>query len=153
MENFCSQASLFLVFEIFNMIFPLLGQQGINEVLSIIDGQHQKWSNGIELLEEAQQNKIILPIGCERIDMLLQGGLFGGHLIELVGPSSSGKTQICLQAAANAAKNYLGSVKFFDTGNSFLPKRIAQIVCQISDPADIEVRYVTVTVSCGWLFN
>lgn len=66
MENFCSQASLFLVFEIFNMIFPLLGQQGITEVLSIIDGQHQQWSNGMELLEEAQQNKIILPTGCER---------------------------------------------------------------------------------------
>lgn len=26
--------------------------------------------------------------------MLLQGGLCGGHLIELVGPSSSGKTQV-----------------------------------------------------------
>lgn len=29
-----------------------------------------------------------------RIDMLLQGGLFQGNLVELVGPSSSGKTQV-----------------------------------------------------------
>lgn len=29
-----------------------------------------------------------------RIDMLLQGGLFPGNLVEVVGPSSSGKTQV-----------------------------------------------------------
>ncbi|KAF5954159.1 hypothetical protein HYC85_007015 [Camellia sinensis] len=109
-------------------------KQGITQALSIIDGRHQPWLNGMELLEDAQQNKHILSTGCERIDMLLHGGLREGHLTELVGPSSSYKTQVCLQATSNVAK--MGEVVFLDTGNSFSPKRIAQFL--ISDPADKE---------------
>ncbi|CAL5334251.1 DNA repair protein RAD51 homolog 4 [Camellia sinensis] len=109
-------------------------KQGITQALSIIDGRHQPWLNGTELLEDAQQNKHILSTGCERIDMLLHGGLREGHLTELVGPSSSYKTQVCLQAASNVAK--MGEVVFLDTGNSFSPKRIAQFLTL--DPADKE---------------
>ncbi|XP_050291165.1 DNA repair protein RAD51 homolog 4 isoform X3 [Quercus robur] len=68
-------------------------KQGITQVLSIIDGQHQPWLNGMELLEDAQRNKHVLSTGCEGIDLLLHGGLRVGQLTELVGPSSSGKTQ------------------------------------------------------------
>ncbi|KAM3691776.1 hypothetical protein ACB098_08G037700 [Castanea mollissima] len=68
-------------------------KQGIAQVLSIIDGQHQPWLNGMELLEDAQRNKHVLSTGCEGIDLLLHGGLRVGQLTELVGPSSSGKTQ------------------------------------------------------------
>ncbi|CAK9169654.1 unnamed protein product [Ilex paraguariensis] len=96
----------------------------------------------MELLEDAQWNKRILSMGCERIDMFLQGGLHEGHLTELVGPSSSGKTQVCLRAASSVAKNYLDSVLFLDTCNSFSPKRIAQIVGQISDSDNKEVNKV-----------
>ncbi|CAK9157486.1 unnamed protein product [Ilex paraguariensis] len=89
-------------------------------------------------------------MGCERIDMFLQGGLPEGHLTELVGPSSSGKTQdftpddnfVCLRAASSVAKNYLDSALFLDTCNSISPKRIAQIVGQISDPDNKEVNKV-----------
>ncbi|KAI8568998.1 hypothetical protein RHMOL_Rhmol02G0244800 [Rhododendron molle] len=41
-------------------------QVGITQVLSIIDCQHQPWLNGLELLEDAEQNKHILSSGCER---------------------------------------------------------------------------------------
>ncbi|GFS30663.1 RmlC-like cupins superfamily protein [Actinidia rufa] len=109
-------------------------KEGITQVLSIIDSQHQPWFNGMDLLEDAQQNKHILSTGCERIDMFLQGGLREGHVTELVGPSSSYKTQVCLQVASNVAK--MGGVVFLDTGNSFSPKRIAQFL--ISDPAGKE---------------
>ncbi|KAK2989683.1 hypothetical protein RJ640_015532 [Escallonia rubra] len=122
-------------------------KQGITQVLSIIDGQHQPWLNGMDLLEDAQQNKHLLSTGCERIDFLLQGGLREGHLTELVGPSSSGKTQVCLQVASNVAKEYSGSVVFFDTGNSFSPKRIEQILGQLSDHSDIEVKLLFVASS------
>ncbi|CAK9169555.1 unnamed protein product [Ilex paraguariensis] len=81
-------------------------------------------------------------MGCERIDMFLQGGLPEGHLTELVGPSSSGKTQVSLRAASSVAKNYLDSALFLDTCNSISPKRIAQIVGQISDPDNKEVNKV-----------
>ncbi|KAF6148855.1 hypothetical protein GIB67_014226 [Kingdonia uniflora] len=74
-------------------------KKGITQVLSIIDSQHQPWLNGVELLEDARQNKHVLSTGCEGIDLLLQGGLRQGQVTELVGPSSSGKTQVryCLR--------------------------------------------------------
>ncbi|KAF6167923.1 hypothetical protein GIB67_027701, partial [Kingdonia uniflora] len=46
-----------------------------------------------ELLEDARQNRHVLSTGCEGIDLLLQGGLREAQVMELVGPSSSGKTQ------------------------------------------------------------
>ncbi|OVA01430.1 DNA recombination and repair protein Rad51 [Macleaya cordata] len=70
-----------------------LKQGGITQILSIIDIQHQPWFNGVELLNDARQNKHVLSTECEGIDLLLQGGLREGQLTELVGPSSSGKTQ------------------------------------------------------------
>ncbi|XP_058004287.1 DNA repair protein RAD51 homolog 4 isoform X6 [Hevea brasiliensis] len=69
-------------------------KEGITQVLSIIDRQHQPWLNGLQLLEDAQQNKHVLSTGFKGIDKLLEGGLREGQLTELVGPSSSGKTQV-----------------------------------------------------------
>ncbi|XP_043695968.1 DNA repair protein RAD51 homolog 4 isoform X2 [Telopea speciosissima] len=100
-------------------------KQGITRILSIIDNHHQPWLNGMKLLEDALQNKHVLSTGYEGIDHLLQGGLHQGQLTELVGPSSCGKTQICLQAASNVADKYTGAVMFLDTCNSFSPRRIA----------------------------
>ncbi|KAL8146126.1 hypothetical protein AgCh_004019 [Apium graveolens] len=117
-------------------------EQGITVILSIIEGQHQPWLNGMELLEEAQGNKQSISTGYERIDMLLQGGLFPGNLVEVVGPSSSGKTQICLKTAANVALHSGGSVIFFDTGNSFSPKLIDKLLGQISDSAIMKIEEV-----------
>ncbi|PIN18456.1 ATP diphosphatase [Handroanthus impetiginosus] len=114
-------------------------KQGIAQLFSIILSQRRPWLNGLELLEEAQLNKRCLLTGCERIDFLLQGGLCTGHVTELVGPSSSGKTQVCLKAASHVARKYSGTVMYFDSGNSFSPKRVAQFLTQSSDPANIEI--------------
>ncbi|KZV23933.1 hypothetical protein F511_23077 [Dorcoceras hygrometricum] len=116
-------------------------KQGITQVLSILDNQNRPWLNGLELLKDAEQKKY-LSTGCERIDVLLQGGLREGHVTELVGPSSSGKTQICLQAASNIAKNYSGMVMYFDSGNSFSPKRMAQFLNQSFNPDNSEVDQI-----------
>ncbi|KAJ7980910.1 DNA repair protein RAD51-like 4 [Quillaja saponaria] len=103
-------------------------KQGFTQILTIIDGLHQPWLNGLDLLEDAKWNKHVLSTGCKRMDELLQGGLRKGQLTELVGPSSSGKTQVCLQVASSVAKMQIGSVLYLDTGNSFSPRRIAQFV-------------------------
>lgn len=42
-----------------------MSKQGITEVLSIIDAKRQPWMNGLELLEDAGENKHILSTGCE----------------------------------------------------------------------------------------
>uniref|UniRef100_A0A803Q7G5 RecA family profile 1 domain-containing protein n=1 Tax=Cannabis sativa TaxID=3483 RepID=A0A803Q7G5_CANSA len=104
-------------------------KQGIREIFSIIDGQRQPLLNGMELLDDALRNKLVLSTGCDGIDLLLEGGLREGQLTELVGPSSSGKTQVCLQAASNVAKKQMGHrVIYIDTSNSFSPQRIACFV-------------------------
>ncbi|CAN1230763.1 DNA repair protein RAD51 homolog 4 [Linum grandiflorum] len=63
------------------------------------------------------------------LDSFLHGGLRVGQLTELVGQSSSGKTQFCLRFAASVAKiNRRSSVVYIDTGNSFSSRRIEQFV-------------------------
>ncbi|XP_057955709.1 DNA repair protein RAD51 homolog 4 isoform X3 [Malania oleifera] len=110
-------------------------KQGITQVLSIIDGLHRPWSNGMELFEDTQRNKIVLSTGCEGyLESELSLIAFDvGHVTELVGPSSSGKTQVCLQAASTVAKDYVGGVAFLDTGNSFSAKRVACLIGQTLD--------------------
>ncbi|KAA0061956.1 DNA repair protein RAD51-like protein 4 isoform X1 [Cucumis melo var. makuwa] len=141
-----------LSFTVLNFSISCMCTQGITQILSIIDvTERQPWLNGLELLEDARENKHILSIGFERyfhkvfffgfncssvylmevygrVDVLLGGGLREGQLTEIVGPSSSGKTQVCLRAASNVAKNYNAEVFYVDTGNSFSPQRISGFV-------------------------
>ncbi|KDP44181.1 hypothetical protein JCGZ_05648 [Jatropha curcas] len=130
-------------------------KEGITQMLSIIDEQHQPWSNGLQLLEDALQNKHVLSTGFEGIDALLGGGVREGQLTELVGPSSSGKTQVCLQVAANVAIQHTGSVIFMDTGNSFSPQRIEHFVHRISGSAFNEnfVQKVMSNILCHSVFD
>ncbi|XP_048140503.1 DNA repair protein RAD51 homolog 4 isoform X5 [Rhodamnia argentea] len=104
------------------------------------DGLHRPWSNGVELMEDAQKNKHVLSTGCEGMDFLLRGGLHKGQVTELAGPSSSGKTQFCLLTASTVAYKHMGGVIYLDTGNSFSAKRIAQFLNQISRPAFDEMQ-------------
>nr|CAD1817599.1 unnamed protein product [Ananas comosus var. bracteatus] len=106
--------------------------------LSVMDSFHQPWLTGVELLDDANRNKHVLPTGLEGIDVLLGGGLREGQLIEIAGPSSSGKTQVCLHSASCIADK--GSVMFLDTCNSFSPNRIACMVNQFSGPLFKEVK-------------
>ncbi|KAL4189068.1 hypothetical protein AMTRI_Chr08g163670 [Amborella trichopoda] len=100
-------------------------KEGIAQVLTFLNNQHCPWMNGVELLESTQHNKHFLLTGFDGIDTLLCGGLCEGNLTELAGPSSSGKTQFCLHAAAHVAYTYMCSVLYLDTSNSFSSKRIS----------------------------
>ncbi|CAN1230767.1 DNA repair protein RAD51 homolog 4 [Linum grandiflorum] len=71
------------------------------------DHHHPPWLDGVELLRDATDNKCLLSTGLVGLDSFLHGGLRVGQLTELVGQSSSGKTQ---------------------TGNSFSSRRIEQFV-------------------------
>ncbi|KAK4791424.1 hypothetical protein SAY86_031837 [Trapa natans] len=106
-------------------------KQGLALVFTIIESMHQPWRNGMEILEDVQKNKRILSTGCEGVDSLLKGGLHEGHVTELTGPSSSGKTQFCLMASAEVAYKHKGLVTYIDTGNSFSAKRIAHSIGQV----------------------
>ncbi|KAF3329973.1 DNA repair protein RAD51 4 isoform X1 [Carex littledalei] len=88
------------------------------------------WLTGMELLSDTNQNKHFLPTGLQGIDALLGGGLREGQMTEIVGPSSSGKTQVCLSSATYVVDKKFGAVLYLDTSNSFSPNRISRFVNQ-----------------------
>lgn len=62
------------------------------------------------------------------MDELLKGGLYSGQLCELCGPSSSGKTQLCLTIAANVAIRSDITVWYLDTKRDFSRLRYEEIL-------------------------
>jgi len=82
-----------------------------------------------------------LPTGCDGVDDLLGGGLRQGQVTELTGETGTGKTQLCLSAAASAAA--LGHrVVYVDTGGGFSASRIKAFhrgfVTDDADSAEVE---------------
>ncbi|XP_023532265.1 DNA repair protein RAD51 homolog 4 [Cucurbita pepo subsp. pepo] len=133
-------------------------KQGITQILSVINAERQPWMNGLELLEDARENKHVLSTGFEGVDTLLGGGLREGLLTEIVGPSSSGKTQVCLRAASNVATNYNAKVFYLDTGNSFSPQRISGFVNWKSGPSIARtgqnmLQQVMSSISCHSVYD
>ncbi|CAI0451897.1 unnamed protein product, partial [Linum tenue] len=113
-------------------------KEGISQVLSIVDTLHQPWLDGLELLQDAMDNKRVLSTGIAAVDSFLHGGLRVGQLTELAGPSSSGKTQLCLRLASSVAKMDRGSVVYVDTGNSFSSRRIHHFLCENDDTGIVQ---------------
>ncbi|KAK9815174.1 hypothetical protein WJX73_009728 [Symbiochloris irregularis] len=70
--------------------------------------------DGGVLHQELQDHARLLPTGCSSLDSLLHGGYREGHVTELWGPPASGKTQLCMLAAAVTATRGEGVV-YMDT--------------------------------------
>ncbi|KAL6596953.1 hypothetical protein ACP70R_047087 [Stipagrostis hirtigluma subsp. patula] len=114
--------------------------------------------NGMDLLKDVTENKHFLPTGLEGIDMLLGGGLRQGQLTEITGPSSSGKTQVCLHSASHVAAMNMGSVMYLDTSNSFSPSRIAGIIdvlptSLVKEPKNLRLKRVMSSIICETVFD
>lgn len=60
-------------------------KQGITQILSIIDAERQPWMNGLELLEDARENKHILSTGCEGYFTNVEAQLVSFSLIPFFG--------------------------------------------------------------------
>jgi len=67
-----------------------------------------------------------LSTGSEPIDSLLGGGIEKGIITNVFGESGSGKTNLCVQVAAQVAENG-GKVVYIDTEKGFSPERFTQI--------------------------
>lgn len=70
---------------------------------------------------------MIIKTGLKKLDDILGGGLRNGTIIDIFGPSSSGKTQLALQIAANTLSEG-GSILYQDTTGSFRPERLVEIL-------------------------
>lgn len=86
---------------------------------------------GVELRAQLQATRV-LPTGCKTLDTLLRGGVREGHLTELCGDSGSGKTQLCMTAAAVTAARAEGVV-YIDTGTAVSAARLQKILNSIED--------------------
>jgi len=66
-----------------------------------------------------------LSTGSEKIDKMLGGGIPVGFVTHVYGPPGSGKTNLCLAAAARVGEKE--KVLFIDTEGGFSPERLKQI--------------------------
>lgn len=89
----------------------------------------------LNLLSDERTAPRILPTGVSSLDSLLGGGLREGLITELVGESTSGKTQICHHLTAITALRG-EHVIYFDTTNSFSPERCLAIARANQDGED-----------------
>ncbi|KAJ9543650.1 hypothetical protein OSB04_023357 [Centaurea solstitialis] len=146
--QFCSSHGILSVFFIYTvedfLVHDVCTLVASTDQLSNSDRLKQVYLSSYEcffsmLSWECYQDKLLTAYGETSFDMLLQGGLHEGHVTELVGPSSSGKTQVCFQVASNVAMKF-GSVVFLDSGNSFSPTRIQQIITHISGSAENKIN-------------
>ncbi len=65
--------------------------------------------------------------GCKLLDALLDGGFPRGKLVQVYGRKFVGKTTLALQVALVNAEKGLKTI-FIDTGQSYLPHRLSQMV-------------------------
>lgn len=70
-----------------------------------------------------------ISTGCEPLDTLLGGGVEKGVISNFYGESGSGKTNVCIQVAAEVAENG-GNVAYVDTEASFSAERFIQIASE-----------------------
>lgn len=88
----------------------------------------------------------LLPIGADAVDALLSpaaaggGGLREGLVHEVAGETASGKTQLCLQAAATRAAHG-ERVLYVDTTGGFSAARLARLAAAAHAAAVAEVRF------------
>lgn len=59
----------------------------------------------IESASTKSMASVRIPIGCETLDSVLNGGIEAGSITEFYGEAGTGKTNICLQLARNIAKS------------------------------------------------
>eukprot|EP00903_Cladosiphon_okamuranus_P012947 g12088.t1 len=78
------------------------------------------------LYRQAKEVGGFVTTGSDSLDCLLCKGLMLHHVVEVVGRSSSGKTQLCLTAAVAAASHGIG-VLYLDTANGCNVRRMQQI--------------------------
>lgn len=69
----------------------------------------------------------LFPSGCHPVDVMLRGGFREGQVTELIGPSASGKTQLCHASAAACAAQGL-RVCYVDSSNQFSTSRLLDLV-------------------------
>ncbi|MCD6230241.1 MAG: DNA repair and recombination protein RadB [Candidatus Diapherotrites archaeon] len=83
-------------------------------------------------LRQADKKQDYISVGCQNIDSLLGGGIKRRLITQFYGPSTVGKTNICMQCSLLLASNGV-NVIFVDTESGFSFERAGQI---LKDPRE-----------------
>ncbi|CAH8525239.1 unnamed protein product [Schistosoma margrebowiei] len=83
--------------------------------------------NGAQMLLEELKYSYCFSTGIDNLDNLLNGGLRTSEITEIIGKSSSGKTQFCLSVCASVLRNYKTvSIIYLDTKGDFIADRLLE---------------------------
>uniref|UniRef100_A0A6P7GCX5 DNA repair protein RAD51 homolog 4-like n=1 Tax=Diabrotica virgifera virgifera TaxID=50390 RepID=A0A6P7GCX5_DIAVI len=77
-------------------------------------------------------NFALIPTGIERLDILLEGGLFTGNIYEICGLPASGKTLFCLTVLKNIATKANSDIVYLDTKYDFLGTKLKQMLTNLN---------------------
>ncbi|XP_062844324.1 DNA repair protein RAD51 homolog 4 isoform X2 [Trichomycterus rosablanca] len=84
--------------------------------------------SGADLYDELLGSTSILSTGNDRVDELLDSGLYTGEITELAGGPGTGKTQTCFSVAVNIAHELKHNVVYIDTNGGFCASRLLQML-------------------------
>ncbi|CAM1313313.1 RAD51D (predicted) [Pycnogonum litorale] len=88
--------------------------------------------NANSVREACIKNSLKSSTGSATIDLLLDGGIVSGELIEVVGSSASGKTQFCLGTSLSMLQKKNANVLYLDTNCGFSSQRLMSMMCERS---------------------
>ncbi|XP_065077182.1 DNA repair protein RAD51 homolog 4-like [Ochlerotatus camptorhynchus] len=111
--------------------------------------------NSIQVVEYFQYlEEMVEPLrtGIRGLDLLIEGGLLPGHVMEICGESSSGKTQMCTTMAANIALKHKLDVFYVDTKCDFSAHRV-QKVLQLNKCSDDEMKEAMARIKVERIFS
>ncbi|XP_060076530.1 DNA repair protein RAD51 homolog 4-like [Ylistrum balloti] len=83
--------------------------------------------SGADMYETAMASISILTTGCNRVDDLLDGGLYTGEVTEIAGEIAAGKTQFCMTCASAVICGAQQNVYYIDTCGALSLERVLQI--------------------------
>nr|DBA33461.1 TPA: hypothetical protein GDO54_001143 [Pyxicephalus adspersus] len=96
-------------------------------------------SNGADLYEELKLSTAILPTGNNKLDLLLDSGLYTGEVTEIAAIAGCGKTQVCQSIAVNVASSIKQRVCYIDTTGGVTGSRLLQLLQSKTDQEDEQI--------------
>lgn len=106
-------------------------------------------------LADSRQNSLLVPLGCS-IDDLIGGGIQTQQILELVGQTATGKTQICLHCTLHTALVADSvTILYIDTSNAFSSKRLSEMLVkqQGTDISEEFLAFILSKIQCVKIYD
>ncbi|KAF2074643.1 hypothetical protein CYY_004038 [Polysphondylium violaceum] len=83
--------------------------------------------DGNQFTSDILNGSLLFSTGSSSLDAITGGGYMTGEIIEFIGPTSCGKTQICMQSVFNLSYKYQLNAIYIDSSGSFSSDRIIEM--------------------------